>query len=195
MTSPIIFDGDRRSGSPMAGPKPQKRWLSIPIRIAARITVILEIWKKKQHQTYGTPGQTLADLTLSNGKNQHIYAKCSCYSWTCRGFEWFNSMFIYPLLFTAGVRLGWILDGTYRSRSSLLVVIAVGLHPHRRSKQKETDSKVPWTKVCLFGFGYHSSLYQNPTKSIQTDMDGGNYCKSFASLTKQNNASLCWSAP
>ena len=57
------------------------------------------------------------------------------------------------------------------------------MHPHRRSKQKETDSKVPWTKVRLFGFGYHSSLNQNPTKSIQTDMDGGNYCKWVASLT------------
>ena len=43
----------------MAGPKPQKRWLSIPIRIAARITVILAIWKKKQHQTYGNPGPDL----------------------------------------------------------------------------------------------------------------------------------------
>ncbi len=65
---------------------------------------------------------------------------------------------------------------------------ATKMHPHRRSKQKETDSRVPWTKVCLFGFRYHASL--NPYRPTWIVVTLANDL-----LTLQNNASLCWVKP
>lgn len=141
VTSPIIFDGDRRSGSPMAGPKPQKRWLSIPIRIAARITVILAIWKKKQHQTYGNPGPDLGRPYTFQWEKTAYLCKIFLLQLNMPGV-WMIQFNVYlPASVHSGVWLGWILDCTYRSRSncvigfslqwlllSLLVIIAVGLH-------------------------------------------------------------------
>lgn len=218
-TSPIIFDGDRRSGSPMAGPKPQKRWLSIPIRIAARITVILAIWKKNNIKHTGTPGQTLADLTLSNGKKQHIYAKFSCYSWTCRGFEWFNSMFIYPLLFTRGS--GWdefwiALTGHGRTVSSVFhcsdcswaflsssLSACIKSCNNQRKQQRCIPTKGANRKKQIQKYHEPKCVYlvadtiHLSTKTLQNPSRPTWMVETIANdlLPLQNNASLCWVEP
>ena len=209
----------RRSGSPMAGPKPQKGDSQSP---SESLLESLSSWRLndkriiKQTRTYWQTlhfpmGKTAYLVEFSLQLNMvdfkysilfNVYLPSS--SLFCSlGYLWDKFWIAHSHRSLSNYVIGFhCSDCSWAFLSSSLSACirsynnqpteATKMHPHRRSKQKETDSRVPWTKVCLFGFRYHSSLKQNPTKSIQSDMDSGNSSKWFACLTKQRPSVLSW---
>ena len=87
------------------GPSPKKGDSQSPSESLLESLSSWRFGKKNNIKHTGTPGQTLADLTLSNGKKPAYLCKIFFLQLNMVDFEWFNSMFIYPLLFSRG--FGW----------------------------------------------------------------------------------------
>jgi len=128
VTSPIIFD----DGGAQA---PKKVTLNPHQNRCSNHCHPGDLEKKTTSNIREPRARPWQTLHFPMGKNQHIYAQFSCYSWTCRGFEWFNSI---QCLFTrfcslgglVGMNFGLHLQVTFELwlLLSLLVIIAVGLH-------------------------------------------------------------------
>lgn len=198
----------------MAGPKPQKRWLSIPIRIAARITVILAIWKKKQHQTYGNPGPDLGrPYTFQWEKtsiSMHNFLVTVEHAGGLNDSIQFN---VYlPASVHSGVWLGWILDCTYRSRSncdcswaflSSSLSACIKSYNNQRKQQRCIPTEGANRKKQIQKYHEPKCVYlvsdtiHLSTKTLHNPSRPTWMVETIANdlLPLQNNASLCWVEP